>query len=852
MEPLDAILLRVRQPGRYLGCETNAVRKDPARVLCRLALAFPDLYEIGMSHLGLQVLYDLVNAEADLWAERVFAPDLDMEAALRAAGRPLATLESRTPLARFDCIGFSLQHELNYPDVLAMLELAGIPPRATDRGPDQPLVIAGGPCATNPEPLAPAFDAVVLGDAEPVLAELLRRIGRARRAGRPRREQLDALQPLAGVYLPGRYRPHYGGDGRLQAVEPLGGAPQRVGRALLADLDERPPPPRPLVPCVPAVHDRLTIEIQRGCTRGCRFCQAGMINRPLRQRSRAAVLDAVDAGLAATGHDQVSFLSLSAGDHPGLLQLLHDFFARHAAARIAVSLPSLRAETLTPELAELVRTVRKSGFTIAPEAGSERLRRTINKDLGEADVLAAARGAFAAGWQLLKLYFMLGLPGETEIDRATIAAMVARLRSELKRDGRRVRINVGLSTFVPKPHTPFQWDAMIGADEAGRRLAATRAELGRLGGVRASGSSPRASWAEGVLARGDRRLFEPLLTLARAGQRLAGWSEHFRADAFAGALAQAAVPGGADFYLRQRDPDACLPWQHLDLGPSRDFLLAERQRAERAEPTPDCARDACADCGACDDGVAPRLASEPALPAGALAPVRPAAADPASLPVRRARLQLARRGPARHLGHRAFMVAVVRALRRAGWPLLHSCGFHPKPRLSFGPACQTGAASEAEWVDVRLLPGPALDPLGPRLAEALGAGIVLLGWRELTPGEPDLMAAAEAMRYRIGLDGELSPERIARACRALLARPQWVVERQVKGQRKRVDLRPSLRRLEPVAGSRPPAVLLELGLGPGASARPAEVAREAFGSDCADITREALIWRTAEQKEACR
>jgi radical SAM family uncharacterized protein/radical SAM-linked protein len=850
MEPLDAILLRVRQPGRYLGCETNAVRKDPARVLCRLALAFPDLYQIGMSHLGLQVLYELVNAEADLWAERVFAPDLDMEAALRAAGLPLATLESRTPLERFDCIGFSLQHELNYPDVLAMLELAGIPPRAADRGPDQPLVIAGGPCAANPEPLAPALDAVVLGDAEPVLAELLRRIGRARRAGRSRRQQLDALQPLAGVYLPGRYRTHYGGDGRLQAVEPLADAPPRVGRALLADLDERPPPTRPLVPCVPAVHDRLTIEIQRGCTRGCRFCQAGMINRPLRQRSTAAVLEAVDAGLAATGHDQVSFLSLSAGDHPGLLHLLHDFFARHAAARIAVSLPSLRAETLTPELAELVRTVRKSGFTIAPEAGSERLRRAINKDLDEADVLAAARGAFAAGWQLLKLYFMLGLPGETEPDRAAIAALVARLRRELKRDGRRVRINVGLSTFVPKPHTPFQWDAMIDADEAGRRLAATRAELGRLGGVRASGSNPLASWAEGVLARGDRRLFEPLLALARAGRRLAGWSEHFHAEAFAEALATAQVPGGADFYLRRREPDDCLPWQHLDLGPSRDFLLAERQRAERAEPTADCARDACADCGACDDGAAPRLADAPRRPIGA--PVQSATADPGPPPVRRARLQLARRGPARHLGHRAFMVAVMRALRRAGWPLLHSSGFHPKPRLSFGPACQTGAASEAEWVDVRLLPGPPLATLAPRLAGTLDTGIALLDWRELEPGEPDLMAAASGVRYRIGLNGDLATEQIAGACRALLARPQWVVERQVKGRRKRVDLRPSLRRLEPVAGSRPPAVLLELELGPGACARPAEVARQAFGADCADITREALIWRTAEQKEACR
>ncbi|HSA24380.1 MAG TPA: B12-binding domain-containing radical SAM protein, partial [Myxococcota bacterium] len=403
MAALDDLLLSVRHPSRYLGGEVGSVRKAPADVRARLVLAYPELYELGMSYLGFQVLYEAVNQRPGLAAERVFAPDLDMERALRAAGEPLRSLESGAPLSAFDVIGFSLQHELNLPDVLCMLELGGVPLRAAERQDAHPLVLAGGPCAANPEPLAEALDAVFLGEADRALPDMLAALAEARRRGAPRRAQLDCLQSFPGVYLPGRYRPRYAPDGRLAELEPLDGAPARITRALQPDLGALPPPTRPVVPWMQTVHDRLTLEIQRGCTHGCRFCQAGMITRPVRQRALPALLPAVDAGLGSSGHDEVSLLSLSAGDHPQILALLAGVIARHAGECVSVSLPSLRAETLTPALAEQVRAVRKSGFTIAPEAGSERLRRVINKDLSDQDVLRAALGAFAAGWQLIKL-----------------------------------------------------------------------------------------------------------------------------------------------------------------------------------------------------------------------------------------------------------------------------------------------------------------------------------------------------------------------------------------------------------------------------------------------------------------
>jgi len=806
------MLLRVRRPSRYLGCEVNAVHKHPGAVNCRVALAYPDRYELAMSYLGLQVLYNAVNQEEDLWAERVFMPAMDMQAELARAGRALESLESGTELCDFDLVGFTLQHELTYPDVLAMLQMGKIPQRADERGDRDPFVVAGGPGAANPEPLAPALDAAFLGDGEEGLVEMARIIARGRAIEAPRQEILDELAEVAGVYIPAR------------------GAEKAVRRRLLTDLERMPPPTRPVLPCSETIHERFTVEIQRGCTRGCRFCQAGMINRPVRQRTARSILDAVFEGLKLTGYGQVSFLSLSAGDHPRILQILEGFYQNHAANRISASLPSLRAETLTPKLIDLVKTVRKSGFTIAPEAGSHRLRQVINKPLTDDDVIKAARGAFSAGWRLIKLYFMVGLPTETPEDRDAIVELVARLLKELKSDGHRPRINVGLSTFVPKPHTPFQWERMVSLEEAAEILGGLRRRLGRLSGVKTGWTRPEMSWAEGLLSRGDRRLFGGLAELAAKGRRLQGWSEHFDREPFENLF------GHLDL-LAGRPLDGSLPWDHLQMGPCRQFLLSERARAYQETTTEDCTGGICGDCGACDDEDARvRLDDSPLdIPA---TPESAAKGDP-----QRIRLTLAKRGRWRHLSHIEFMLALRRALRRAGWPLRYTQGFHPKPKISFGPACPVGVESYAEQADVSLT-GPA-DP--EELARALRSNLPekmdLLSAEMLPPDASSIMSRGVVARYRFILENRITRAEAESGIRALLARREWVVSRMTKGRHRTVDVRASLRSLDVSKQADRLEAVCELVLDSKSAARPAEVAQEAFGLTHIPTVREAVSVR---------
>jgi radical SAM family uncharacterized protein/radical SAM-linked protein len=842
VEWFDDILRRIRRPGRYLGCEVNAVRKDPDAVAGRVALAYPDRYELAMSYLGLQVLYDAVNREADLWAERVFAPDLDMEAELRKAGKALGSLESGTPLGDFDLVGFTLQHELTYPDVLGMLQLGRIPVRADQRGDEHPFVVAGGPGAANPEPLAPALDAAFLGDGEAGLVEMARIVARGRARKAPRQEILDELMGVTGVYVPSRYRFEHDASGALLEIRPQGRAPAVVRRRLLLDIDRATPPPRPVLPCSETIHERYTVEIQRGCTRGCRFCQAGMINRPVRQRSAGSILDSVTTGLKHTGYGQVSFLSLSAGDHPHILQILERFYQKFAGRRIAASLPSLRAETLTPSLIHLVKTVRKSGFTIAPEAGTDRLRRVINKPLTDADVLAAARGAFSAGWRLIKLYFMLGLPTETQEDRDAIVELVGRTCRELKSAGHRPRINVGLSTFVPKPHTPFQWERMLSLDEATERLGRLRRDLARLPGVKTGWARPEMSWAEGLISRGDRRLFSALLKLAEDGRRLQGWSEHFDLERFRKPFDDLGLPGGPEAFFEERSPGSALAWDHLDMGPGRDFLLTERERAFEETPTEDCARGACSDCGACDEKDAAIHLDDTPVPESV-----PTTPPPVGDPVR-IRLTLTKQGPWRHLSHIEFMLTLRRALRRASWPLWHTQGYHPKPKTSFGPACPVGISSQAELADVTVTGPVDLENLIVALRSNLPGKMDLVSAEVLSPGAASILGRGAVARYRFSLDGRISPEEAESGAHSLLTKREWVVSRIAKGKHRIVEVRPSLRSLVVETKSDRLEAVCELLLDSSATARPAEVVQAAFGLTHIPIVREAVF----KQPEDCR
>jgi radical SAM family uncharacterized protein len=600
MESIKALLPRVQKPARYLGQELNSIVKEWTDVPVRLALAYPDVYEIGMCNLGLAILYDRVNRHPDRLAERVYAPWDDMEAAMRVADMPLYSLETRHSLDEFDVVGFSLQHELNYTNVLNMLELGRVPVWARERTAGHPLIIAGGSCAYNPEPLADLIDAFAIGEGEDVLLELLDVVATWKSEGGPekldgRRDLLLHLAAVPGIYVPSLYgvdRPEDGAPttGAYPLVE---GVPARVRKRIVADLG--PAPTHPIVPNLETIHDRGMVEIQRGCSRGCRFCQAGIIYRPIRERPVDEVLDAIDELVASTGYSEVGLVSLSSSDHSGIAQIIEGAMARHAEDGLSISLPSLRIDSFSVQLAQMIQSNRKTGFTFAPEAGSQQMRDIINKGVGEEDLMRTAAAAFESGWNRIKLYFMIGLPGETDDDIIEIA----RLIREIARIGRHIRrrpvdIGVSISTFVPKPHTPFQWEPLAAREDIRRRQALLRDEA-RIRGVRLSWSDWDTTWLEALLSRGDRRLGTVIHRAWRMGARFDAWNEHLNIDLWQQALFGEGID--PDEYLtRRREMGEPLPWDHIDAGVNRRFLQREYERAMEGALSPDC-REHCHACG---------------------------------------------------------------------------------------------------------------------------------------------------------------------------------------------------------------------------------------------------------------
>ncbi|MGI6285305.1 TIGR03960 family B12-binding radical SAM protein [Neomoorella humiferrea] len=599
---LEKLLSRVSRPARYLGTEWNAVHKDWEENPARMAFIYPDLYEVGMSHLGLAILYGAVNERPGMLMERAFAPGPDLEALLRQNRIPLFSLESHRPLYEFDVLGFTLQYEMSYTTILNILDLAGIPLLAGERTAAHPLIIGGGPGAANPEPLAPFFDAFLLGDGEEALPELLALVADLKKKGtiNDRRRVLQTIAGLPGFYVPSLYEVKYNDDGTLAEVVPREkGVPARVSKRVIPDLDTAYFPTRPIVPFLEVIHDRIMLEVMRGCTHGCRFCQAGAIYRPVRERDLALLLRQAEELVRHTGHEEISLTSLSTADYSRVEELAQTLTAAYADRGVSISLPSLRVDAFSVRLAEAVQRVRKSTLTFAPEAGSQRLRDVINKGVDEEDILTATAEAFRAGWQAIKLYFMIGLPTEEEGDLLGIVHLARRILDVGRKlaPGGRPTVTVSVSSFVPKPWTAFQWEPQDRIEVIKRKQEMLRRHL-KGPGMKFNWHEAEVSFIEAVLSRGDRRLSKAIAAAWRRGARLEGWTEHFNFTLWEEAFRETGIDPAFYAYRPRRD-DEVFPWDHLDFGVSKAFLKNELRRAREGRVTADCRSGRCSGCGVC-------------------------------------------------------------------------------------------------------------------------------------------------------------------------------------------------------------------------------------------------------------
>lgn len=723
IDKIEELLPLVRKPGRYTGQEINRTQKKWDEVKIKAVLLFPDLYEIGMSHLGLHILYHVLNMFEWVWADRAYRPDMDMEALMCSRQIPLWGLESGKSIADFDIIGITLPYELCYSNIPAMLDLAGIPLVAEDRRRGEyPLVIGGGSCSCNPEPVADMFDAIVFGDGERVVVEIAHSLLASKERGLSKKELLEDLATINGVYVPSFYTPVYSAEGVFEGMKsdlPNGG---KVKRRIESSLEELPFPETPLVPYFKIVHDRLGIEIARGCTRGCRFCQASTIYRPVRERSLEKNLDIIAKSIESSGWDELSLLSLSAGDYSSLYPLIKTLMDKYLDQNISISLPSLRVGTLTPDIMKEIKKVRKTGFTLAPEAGTDRMRRVINKGITEKELLETAAHAYENGWSNMKLYFMVGLPLETMDDVSAIAELARRVQEQGSHLKGRREVTVSVGVFVPKPHTPFQWEGQLSIDESWKRLERVKDSL-KKSKIQVKWHDPEQSFLEGVFSRGDRRLLPVIIDAWRDGAGLDAWSDHLTPELYY----KAARDRGIDLnvFLEGRKLDDVMPWDHLDSGVRKDFLIQELRRAAEEKITSDCRYGKCHQCGVCDfREIKPVTYEQSKIPHSYMRKSekkRVSSRKPFFF-----RFTYKKIGSARLMSHLEVMSSFHRAARLAKIPVLFSGGFHPAMRFSFANPLPLGIESTGEEAGVALYEWLHSDEIIKRFNKRLPAGISLV------------------------------------------------------------------------------------------------------------------------------
>ncbi|MEE8449063.1 MAG: TIGR03960 family B12-binding radical SAM protein [Thermodesulfobacteriota bacterium] len=815
---LRDILPRVEKPSRYIGGEVGSVRKDLAGKV-KVCLAYPDLYEVGMSHLGIRILYHVLNQREDVACERVFAPGLDMEKQLRGRGLPLVSLESGLPLDRFDILGISLQYELTFTNILNILDLAGIPLLAKDREPFHPLVLGGGPIAFNPEPVAEFFDAFFLGDGEEGINDIVDCFRQWQEAGGTRWELLAGLAAISGVYVPAFYKPRYDDAGKIKQLEVLTEGQRTISARVVTDLDRAFFPTRPLVPFTRIIHDRLNLEIARGCTQGCRFCQAGSIYLPLRERRPETVAKLCRASLQSSGYDELSLLSLSVGDYSALAELFDALASINSQSGFSLSIPSLRVGSLNPELVENIVAWGANSFTIAPEAGSERLRRAINKPLAEQDILDTVRTIFKAGASV-KLYFMIGLPFEQPEDIQGLVELSQALARLARQTGPRPRVRVSVSPFVPKSHTPFQW-AGFGPTTALMAKQALLSKALRGGRLEYKWHKLAQSELEAVFARGDRRLSSVLLSAFRLGCRFDGWNEYFQVRLWDQAFKEAKLD--SQFYLRPRSLDEILPWDHLSCGVSKQFLREELCRAEQGVESGDCRDGSCRQCGVCDDvSIYNRLA----VPGSQTKMGR---VRWSGFEVRKSRFKMRFRFVKAEdmalLSHLELVNAMVRAFLRASIPLAYSQGYHPRPLVSFAKALPVGVEGLDEWADVDLYQKMESQVFLSRINDHLPHGLKVVEAFTVLPSARSLASSVMGESYWVFVRGG-DRDSWERKITSFWEAKTFPMYREREGKGKQVDLKEFVQQLRWVDRDRLELALVKKN---GLMVKPGEVLAEVLG-----------------------